>query len=279
MGTYPLMPAGFAYDMANDGTVVKAINGVGNTLIATLSSAQVAALMDLKQNATYSISTDRPTLVVMFPGPRAITGALIDQFANQVANLVISGSNDTTDGIDGTWTTLHSTAGAYGSYRTAGVVRAPWALSGTWSALRFAHSYNAISISYWASLVVFGTTAVSGVAFWDDTNDVLLDTADMDHGDLYVGAAASIKQFRIKNLSAQTANTITVNARTASTFGVLDDDTTFDIGSGYAASIVIPSLAPGAISSVISMRRATPTVLAAGTIEMATVQAIVSSWT
>jgi hypothetical protein len=286
MGTYPAMPAGYMYDLSRDGSVVRGFNDTSKALSATLTSGQVAQLQSMDNpglgSGIYTIATPDsiPSLSIMFPVARTLTGAVL-QCMSSTGNIIFYGSNDTTNGIDGTWSAL-TTAITY----TFGTlleprIRTPIALSGTYTAIKMqpnAQSGGGSSTRFY-TIQIFGTTQPSGLVLWDPSSDVVLPSTALDYEDIYVGGGDVTTTFRIKNTAAQTANNVVVSMDTASDYGIIDTETTFDIGGGFQASINITSLAPGAISSVITMKRNSPTVLSAGTIEMATLQAVATTWT
>lgn len=285
MGTFPALPAGYMYDLSRDGTIIRWVNRSSLTLISTWNATQIASLCSMSSAVTSSqtIRGSQIALVIMFPTTRSITG-IVQHIVNSNTNngittIPIYGSTDTTDGIDGSWGSPLVTLGAAHS---ASTLRTPVEIVGDYKALMFLNSYvhgtyDTVVTAY--TLQAFGTTIPDGLALWDPTNDLPLGTSGLDHEDIYVGSPASIKTFRVKNLSStMTASSINVSINNSSDYGSLYPETTFDIGGGYQSTVNIASLAPGAISPVISMKRAIPTALAAGTIEMAKLQAVATSW-
>lgn len=265
-GLYPDVPAPrIAYD--RDGTVGFRINsGLGGYQALTLG--QMQTLNDEAASGYVFTSNGGYWVGFMFPQLRNIAGVLYcirwDTTSTQVQI-----SSNTTNGIDGTWATQatissQGESGGMTIYRTG--IRSV-AYNGI-NGIRF-QSNNAGNGNDLLAIHLFGQIAAGQTAdrlrMWHPTLDEPLDdntAADgswLDFAESTRGTAAD-KTFRIKNNSATlTANSIAI------TTSALTDTTpsvplqyTFSDGGAFATSINIGNLAPGAISSVITVRRTTP---------------------
>lgn len=99
------------------------------------------------------------------------------------------------------------------------------------------------------------------LVFWDPEDDLSAAGDLLDWGDVPQGSTAD-KAFRVKNnSSAQTANTIVVNAQMGQTTTdpVPSDSLLFSLnGTTWTPSVSIAALSPGAVSGQIRVRRTTP---------------------
>src|SRR6187551_1947612 len=103
-GNYMDAPAPrLAWD--KDGSVAVGVNGAG--LVQALPLAMNTALNSEDMNLTYTPTWSiTPTiLVILFP----IKMDLVSMYISTSGNLPVSVSQDTTNGADGTWTTVVST--------------------------------------------------------------------------------------------------------------------------------------------------------------------------
>lgn len=266
-GIYNDIP-GTRFALDKDGTVAKVratsqswfdVTGQLSNVVTT----DPATYMDL----TNTQSNDWE-LALAFPEPRSINGLFIEYGVSGMDGGVISGfqySTDTTDGTDGTWTaaTISGTLKSFGGtmrpyYRTQ---IGGYSLSNV-RGLRFIKTVGDATSSNWRifALHLYGTRPTSGVdrvAFWHPTSDVALGAAHLDFGDLSQGTVVT-KQLRIKNLSA---------SMTANNVGIQTSDLSNDFGGNvhlstdnsiYSASVSVGTLAPGAISSIVYVRRTVP---------------------
>lgn len=265
-GLYPDVPAPrIAYD--RDGTVgFRMTSGYGS--YQTLSLGQMQGLND-EAPSGYTFTTNQGYWVgFMFPQLRNIAGVLYcirwDATTTQVQT-----SSNTTNGIDGTWTTqatLSSQGESGGTtiYRTG--IRTV-AYNGI-KAIRF-QSNNAGNGNDILAIHLFGQIAAGETTdrlrVWHPTLDEPLDentAADgawLDFAESTRGTTAD-KTFRIKNNSGTlTANGIvlTCEALTDAVPSVPPQYTLSD-GGAFAASLNVGNLAPTALSPVITIRRTTP---------------------
>lgn len=204
---------------------------------------------------------------VVFPEAMDLTDvAFNDPGGSDTAHDVIEFSTDTTNGLDGTWTSLGSTstlstannkegmreninaiaaAGAKGIrikiQKTSGAAQ-------TLVALRTFHLYGAPA------------AAASRLRFWHPTLDEEVDGAYFDWGDTPRNAAGLQKTFRIKNPTALTANgvTLTTEALTDASPTNTSQHTFSDDGTNFSASLNVGNLSPGATSGVLTVQRDVP---------------------
>jgi hypothetical protein len=184
--------------------------------------------------------------------------------ATSLSGIALERSDDTTNGRDGTWTVetgavSFAIEAARPNYRNAIVTvssataRKGWRLKCTdgspigQGVLRAVHLYGQ----------EFGPA--NRVSFWDGTLNQEL-AADIDFGDRARGTIVD-RTFRIKNVSALTANTVAVAVEQGPSYGSASGWTllSLTLGSGYASSVSLGNLAAGVISPVIHMRANVPT--------------------
>lgn len=262
-GFYPDVPAPrMAYD--RDGTVF--VRTDTNRLNPSIQSQAVARAMNDDVVAFNTVSSGYATLI--FPELRDVVGYIVN-FEGQVGtnNLGIWTSVNTTNGVDGAWVNrgnwVNSSA-TVGQMRTAiqtvnylGVKAISFGgyPSGGWWSHGAMHVYGTISA---------GQTP-DRLRLWHPTLDEALDdntSADgawLDFGDATRNTSAD-KTFRIKNNSSTlTANSISITTDALTNASpTLLTQFTFSDGGAFNTTLNIASLAPGALSSVITIRRTTP---------------------
>ena len=254
-GFYPDAPGNrFAYHQ--DGTQMYISDG--STLTA-LTTSQLSLLNDEDSDGvTIAASYATRDLIIIFPEPRDFTGYYVD---NSQGNRSLSVSADTTNGLDGTWTTIAATwvNGANGSpiptYRT----KIQTVAGGTVKAIRFGFGDGSSGSAVLYALHLYGSVPLTSnpdrLIFWEPVNDNATNGAYFDWGDIAQGTSRT-KTFRIKNNSAAKTATSVAISSTAVTFGMT---VLFSIdGTNYAASVNIGNLAPGATSSVLYVKRSVP---------------------
>jgi len=203
-------------------------------------------------------------LILLFPEKRDldgywITGSDRDNFSAQVQT-----STNTTNGSDGTWTNLGGTysvvEAVVPNYRlhaqsaTALGIRGVRISAGAGLGTGFnpaaVHLYGEISAGQ----------SIDRLALWHPTLDERITPAYFDWGNVPRNTSAS-RTFRVKNLAAaKTANTVRV-AMESLTDGSpsVPAQHTLSIGGGsYLPQQTIATLAPGALSDVLTLRRITP---------------------
>lgn len=194
---------------------------------------------------------------------------LLFPFKIDITHLHISGyrigttqwSSDTTNGIDGTWTGL--SVPIYGASNASARQNIyPISLP----ACRAFWMYQdpaASQYTYIQAVHVYGTPTAGQnpdrIELWHPTLDQRVPPAHFDWGDV-PRTTSGDKTFRIKNLSdVLTVNNIVVTAETYTDSSPSYAAThLFSTGGSFTASITIPTLAPGQISSVLTVRKATP---------------------
>lgn len=230
-------------------------------------------------------------LAVLFPFPRDM--AALFSFGNThppSTTPVWQCSHDTTNGLDGTWVTV---SGLVDSpfvkpyYRVAGNVIVLTQNADTQSVRGvrlFWPSVNGFSSSYVRAMHLYGYPSSSAtserIEFWHPTSDVVLPAGWLDYADFARGTTAD-KAFRIKNLSPdKTANAVLMQVEVLSdtTPPVVSQFTIGDPSSVFATTQTVPSLAPGAVSGVYTLRRVTPTTAQLST-WTARLDTNVASWT
>lgn len=250
-GSYPDPPGQrIAYD----------INGA--TGVITLSNAYVrdltaAELTDLNKERTGMTSTgtwNGHEVCVLLPTPYDLSH-VDGSFNNQFQTMTLQYSTDTTNGSDGTWTTIGT--GRYSN--DLGAMRSPTAVGASGVvAVRFDSGWDWDAGELYR-LHLYGTpsTPYDGVEFWHPTLDQRLDP--VDYGNVPRGNQSDLT-FRVKNQSATlTANGVVLSSEilTDATPSVQDDFAFSLDGSTFTTTLDIGDVAPGAISAVVTVRKQT----------------------
>ncbi len=283
VGLYPDAPGRkFAYDA--DGSVGFG-HHVPSNVVSSLTAAQITTLNGEAGGVAYGSGQslyDNQTqrLGFIFPELRDIVGVHCGIYYGGTTigqATSFETSVDTTNGIDGTWTTrtvpVRSTAFRTGiqTYIIAGVKAVRWSAT-------LGKSFPSVTFS---QLHLYGelSSLSDRLAFWHPTLDQVLSPAGLDFGELPRSTVAT-KQFRIKNLSASiTANNIVVSGQelTAPNPTIMSV-TDFNAGVGYVAAPNIGALAPGAISGIITQRISLGST-AALSVWRQRIKAVAGSWT
>lgn len=272
------------------------------TVAGTTRTELDGALLTVNDEASDDLgpTTDVGYYLLAFPELRDVDGLYLGVMQQDPADWVdvtVEGSVDTTTGLDGTWTEMfasnrvqqgavtgwwgHTAAGDYRRY-----IRVIPPVEGL-RALRVVMTPQTPGTSAWrlVAMHVFGevsahSTHTDRLRFWHPTDDVPLPAGYFDWGNVPFGSTADAT-FRIKNVSASTrADTITVStdALTDATPSVAAQHLLSYAASAYAASVVVPSLAPGALSKLVTLRRVTPSTAQGGPWALR-VHARATSWT
>lgn len=201
------------------------------------------------------------TIAFGFPEPRDLAGFFVWATVTGISTYRYSTSTDTTDGSNGTWSTEASFSpqtAVYPQNRNAITTAAAAGITGIRFRFATGGDYQQLSLG---AIHLYGLTApnlsTDRLEFWDPTLDQQIDKAAFDFGDIAQGEVAT-KQFRIKNLSAtKTADTVTISANnSAGGETLLASGLTFSSdGTSFAASLNIASIAPGATTPVLYVRR------------------------
>lgn len=267
-GFYPDVPAPrMAYD--RDGTALLQVYAGGSTQLAQSSLENINSDNNSAIYSAYANNIPPRQFVLIFPQHRDIHGYFSAIYTNWTSSNIQTSPNST-NGIDGNWTTQTSVPNRTSvsvAYRTS-ITAVNWtnvkAIKIGW----YSTSGSADTASF-SALHLFGVlsnfTGVDGLRIWHPTLDeplddaVAADGAWFDFGDAARNTSAE-RQFRVKNNSTGlTANSINV------TSGTLTDASpsvppqfTFSDGGAFTTSLNIGNLAPGAISPTITYRRTTP---------------------
>jgi hypothetical protein len=270
--TYSAMPSRFIpYDA--DGTVV----GVMANRFSAVSSYITGGLVNLNAQDPQAGGTApaAASLVFFWPESRTLLGFLFFDDNQNPGSMTWQGSNDTTNGLDGTFETASTPSGTV-TVRTGnttwryGVL--PMTFTGSKTVLRAYYNGN----WYINGLHFYGVKA-SGqtpddVIFLDGDTSFAEYTVDKDFGDRPLGTTV-VKQFKIKNTSA---------TKTANNTVVTCNDTDFAIstdGVTYVTTFTIATLGAGVSSATLYIRNTTPAPGAALGPRMVRLSAAVGSYT
>jgi hypothetical protein len=264
-GNYPDVPGyRMMYDI--DGSAGFQVTGA---TVAQLTSAQLINMND-ENAATYNDYGQSAGYVgIIFPQLRDLVAYYWQQDTSYSGAWggpgALQTSADTTNGLDGTWTTRLANFSYVGSSGGNPVGVVPYrssiqSLSVTGiKAIRFGYGSTFQSGPRPAMLHLYGSVA-SGqtpdrLRFWDATLDQEVGGAFFDFADVPRTNTVQ-KQFRVKNNSASltaTAITLSFSALTDTSPTVVSQ-LTLSNGGAFSSSLAIGDLAPGAISSVITVR-------------------------
>jgi hypothetical protein len=262
-GNYPDAPSWrMAYD--RDGTQVFKITAAG--AISQLTSAELIAMNNEGEDGFTAVNYNggSGSLVFIFPESRDLDAFLSIRGGYGPNGMTVSVSSNTTNGLDGTWTTI-STAMPLGvvvkpSYRTAIVSTTALGIK----AVKFGAIASGANDWVPTALHLFGEPVPGAnpnrLELWHPTLDEKLPPAYFDWGDVPRSSSAD-RTFRVKNLSSSmTAGAVRVamESLTDTTPSVPAQHTISYGGGSFLAQVNIGDLAPGAISGVVTLRRVTP---------------------
>ena len=255
----------------NDGTVVAVSNLFTSGILAypTQTNVQEVQGSDLTastENYWNRNDGDASSTWLFFPEQREITAGILWFTVSgtlSVNSFTLQGSNDTTNGIDGTWETASLPAGSIvrqyaqvDDWRTQ--IKAV-SFTGGKRTIRWQLVSNDVSGGqpwYLVAMHLYGEKVAGqtpdDVIYIDhDTTPGVEYAAPEDFGDQPLGTTV-VRQFRLKNASAtKTANSINVQCNDAD-FAISTDGTT------WVVTINIASLGPGAQSATMYVRCTTP---------------------
>lgn len=275
-GNYSDVPAPrLAYD--RDGTAMSHL--VTNT--STVQQLTVGELVQLNDEDSGAVNNYgwygnvggvQYGLAFIFPELRDIAGYLTQGGTIGASRGDLQTSVDTTNGLDGTWVTQDTSWDSAGGAANLIPMReniTTTAFSGIKGLRVLTNMGTGGSRSILFHVFhLYGTktdfTGLDTLRMWHPTLDQPLDTsspangAHLDWGDAAQGTTGD-KTFRIKNNSASlTANSIDVTTEVATNASpTLQSQITYSDGGAFASTINIGNLAPGVISSVITVRRTT----------------------
>lgn len=252
----------------NDGTVV-AVGGTVTGILSYPSGAQNIAMnaptgIDSNAVSTGGTGLNPACVWLFFPEQREVTAYWMQMkrgsagFGTENKLSLIQGSNDTTNGLDGTWETasISGIPSPNDDYDWRSNIKTI-SFTGPKKVVRFvSDGTNPGDPRHVTLLHVYGEKAAGETAhdliFIDhDTTPGVEYAAVEDFGDRPLGTTV-VRQFRLKNTSG---------TRTATNVNLQCNDPDFAIstdGVTWVVTINIASLAPGAQSSTMYIRNTTP---------------------
>lgn len=289
-GNYPDVPGPKVfYESDGSSLLLTTTGGVtteqANAVLVALNDETATDIQDWTQ---YGVAY----ATVVFPELRDLLGLRTGIREPTNGSFTWYTSADTTNGIDGIWTSRGSAVWnssfpgqsfqtGVADFRSGILAASHVGVKG----VRVAHvsSTNANASRYLQSLHIYATRPSTStpdrLTLWHPTLDQELSGAGLDFGDVVRGSTYD-KTFRVKNRSAAlTANAINI-AVTAATDGnpTFVSQYTLGIGGSFGATQSISSLAPGAISAVVTLRLTVLTNAALWTFRQK-VAATASTWT
>jgi hypothetical protein len=265
-GNYPDVPGRrMAYDL--DGTQGYHVNIAQS--VSQMSSAQLLAMnnesTDVASFGSGGVYGTSYTGLI-FPELRDIFGIFRSNGVDPSIAQDVQKSSDTTNLLDGTWTSIGNHS--FVTTQTPSNIRTGIASVSALGvrAIRLQWYFNnspggSMSIHGWH---LYGDIAAgqspNRLRMWHSTSDLELTGAALDWGDVSRGSSAT-RSFRVKNNSSTlTAGDVTVivAAPTDTTPSVAGQHTFSLDGVNFSASLNLGSLAPGALSQVIYVKRVTP---------------------
>lgn len=254
---YPALPdRRMPYD--NDGTLVYIGSSVAGAS-TVLSGPDAIELQDTDLTVvggTFNGAEGRAFF--FYPEQREVTGYYARCNTSGGSVDAVTGSNDTTNGLDGTWETASLPSGAPGwandfSWRSE---IKPISFTGPKKNIRL-HASAAGAGNRFSIIHLYGEPAAGQMAhdliFIDqDAGSPAEYTAPEDFGDQPLGTTV-VRQFRVKNTSA---------SRTAANVNIQCNDADFAIAENpagpWVVTINIASLGPGVESATLYVRCTTP---------------------
>jgi hypothetical protein len=259
-GQYPDVP-GVRIPYHVDGSLVKVATSDASAVITgtwtNISNNDVASLNDGNSATGWAPNvTSHHILSFALPYSVQFTGHNLILNATQPAHNAIDNlyySKDTTDGTDGTWTSIAHEADT--NYTSA-------------VSLRSFTSVNIVDVKgfrvlfrrqtlYELSLIdiaFYGLWTPTTLAAWHPTQDQQINGAHLDFGNILLGTTPAARQFRIKNGTGSTANSVLVSVPVGAPNIVANLKFSLD-GSTYTSSVTIPTIVSGGISPPIYVRR------------------------
>lgn len=282
-GNYMDAPASrIAYD--RDGSVGVSVSAAGVPTMLNISQMQA---FNAESEAATAPPTGSRRVAIIFPIPMDLKAFFLAM--GGVNTVTIETSKDSTTGVDGTWTQQVSALGysrdVKPNYRRADQVTTLPSGAANLDVRGIRFSGATADLQTVRAFHVYGDPASGAtpdrIAAWHPTLDQPLPPTQFDWGNVPRSSSAD-RSFRIKNLSATlTAEDIDVYTE-ALTPGVPSVAGMHTIsgngGSTFLSSFTIDSLAPGAISDVLILRRTVPDD-AQVSVWSARVAADVTTWT
>lgn len=280
-GNYP-DPISHRIAYERDGTVGLIVNDDNS-----VSQVANSVLVNMNDENFNNAVTFWRRFALIFPEPMNIKAAWATSqlnFSNQAREIMVS--PNTTNGVDGTWTTTWANGSGWHQGADKVLVRSPKTPSPAADNIVgmrfqfFQQGYENIDLK---TIHIYGepVNSTDRLTIWHPSSDLKATAGYFDWGNVPRNSSQD-KVFRIKNTDdIYTANDInvTLSAPTDTTPSVMGQHLLQkESAPGFAASINIPSLAPGQISEVLTLRRVTPTnaVMSLWTLRMI---AHANSWT
>lgn len=268
-GNYPDVPGyRMAYDV--DGTQGFWTNAGYTGMVAQATSGDLVAMNDenIGTNWPPTGAFSSSSVVLIFPELRDLDGLYLAYTEGFLGITGVQVSTNTTNGIDGTWTSYpippgSTTVDTVTKMRTAimantalGIKAIRW----TWT------SSGGGTTSRTSSAHLYGEPApgenLQRLEIWHPTLDQKASEAYFDWGNVPRGST-EIRQFRVKNMHGTlTANSVraAMSILTDTSPSVVGQMAISKDGTSYASQQTLTSpLGPGAISPVLYLRRTTPT--------------------
>lgn len=256
-GNYPDVPSWrLAYD--RDGTQFFEISTAN--VVSQYTTTDMRAVNDESDGTGVVVEASTKYLCWLFPELRDIDGTWWG--VQGYTALAWQCSTDTTNGVDGTWTTF---TGSTLNDQLASPQARTAIVATTVLGVRAVRAQVAINNGFVRNVHLYGEPAPGQnphrLQLVKAGSDVRLDPAELDWGNVPRGSSAD-KTFRVKNLSPTlTAQSVRVamEALTDTTPAVAGQHTLSIGGGSFLAQVNVGDLAPGAISGVVTLRRITPT--------------------
>lgn len=272
-GNYPdVVSWRMAYDV--DGTqvfrYVPANQSNYNVIQAQLTPGQIVNMND--ENPTTSDPNSgaftSKALVFIFPELRDLDGTYIACLTGSGTIASVQVSEDTTNGVDGTWTTVSGYAGGFGASGTVPSLRTEiiWATYLNVKAVRMGRGSSGGGVSVNFEHVHFYGEPSPGenlqrLEIWHPTLDQRIGPADLDWGDVPRNST-EIREFRVKNMDpVLTANSVraAMSILTDTTPSVVGQMAISKDGTTWGSQQTLASpLGPEDISPIMYIRRTTP---------------------
>lgn len=293
-GFYPDVPAPkMALD--KDGTQWFGISGAG--AVEAVTSTKIANMTGLNNSVTSTTYSYTPPgggtgtnskVAVVFPEPRDIAG-LFAAGSNSAGgqdqmSIRWEYSTNTTNGLDGTWTTCVSTYTAPQYAIPAGRSSILTVALSAVRGLRVFNLHSSYNMQVQALHVYGAVSAGAGgdrLAIWHPTLDMPAPGTLFDWGDVPRNTT-STRTFRVKNLSASK----TAGAPRAALSSIVEASPTVigqhllsADGSTWLSQLTLADLAPGAISPVLSLRRTTVATAQPGLYMIRVFAEVTTTWT
>lgn len=265
-GNYPDVPSWrMAWDV--DGTQLFTV--LDGSPPVQRSGAEAVALNNEGVDFSLIFSTgDTGYIILIFPELRDLDGFWYSSDANETNTLMTLAevSTNTTNGLDGTWTTyLSGSLTDYGftAPKARNNIRAGTALGV--KGIRFRRTQGNQIAGHTSSIHLYGEPApgenLQRLEIWHPTLDQRIGPADLDWGDVPRNSSA-IRSFRIKNMHPTlTANNVraAMSILTDTSPSVVGQQSISKDGVTWAAQQTLTNpLGPGAISPILQIRRQTP---------------------